>query len=204
MLRSLNISRALEVCLSYLRNLLSWLKGILNIHFETTDTWQVLAWACFYFHSPTGLWCQYIYPETHFVISCSLNSSLRLFYSIGYLYRRYIQAYVCLCVYLFVCHPKLNVNPCESFRLCVSPSPFTSYANWKPPHPRRIIGNHHSNRSFCCMAFVGSAVIKASKKALWMGYVLLLESMSCKLFHIEWVKNTEKDQADSSQLENNG
>lgn len=54
------------------------------------------------------------------------------------------------------------------------------------------------------MAFVGSAVITASKKAPWMGYVLLLESMSCELFHIEWVKNTEKDHADSSQLENTG
>jgi len=37
MLRSLNVSRAIEVCLSYLWNLLSWSKGILNAHFETTD-----------------------------------------------------------------------------------------------------------------------------------------------------------------------
>jgi len=54
------------------------------------------------------------------------------------------------------------------------------------------------------MAFVGSAVIMASKTAPWMGYVLLLESMSCKLFHIEWVRNTEKYHTDSSQLENTG
>lgn len=37
MLRSLNVSRAIEVGLSYLWNLLSWLKGILNAHFETTE-----------------------------------------------------------------------------------------------------------------------------------------------------------------------